>query len=68
MTGYLALTLNLAGLVLLSEKIAIGWLVGIAAEVCWLIAAKEVELHSLMLMSVIYIVIAVRSFVKWGAE
>ncbi len=65
MTGYLALTLNLTGLILLSEKIAIGWLVGIAAEVCWLIAAKEVELHSLMLMSVIYIAVAIRSFAKW---
>lgn len=65
MTGWLANTLNIIGLVLISQKIAYGWLFGIAAECCWLIRGNDRKMPDLMFASLMYISIAVWSYWNW---
>jgi hypothetical protein len=65
MTSWLAFLLNMTGLYLLSEKIAWGWLFGIAAESIWFVLATKRRMPALSCTSFVYIVLAIMSFVKW---
>jgi nicotinamide riboside transporter PnuC len=65
MTSWLAFLLNMTGLYLLSEKIAIGWLFGIAAECIWMCLATQKRMPALVCTSLVYVVLAGVSFVKW---
>ncbi len=65
MTSWLAFLLNMTGLYLLSEKIAWGWLFGIAAECIWMRLATQKQMPALVCTSFVYVVLACVSFVKW---
>ncbi len=66
MIGWIANALQIAGLLLLGKKQAIGWLFGIAAECLWIFRAQAKDMPDLMFISVVYIVVAFINWNKWG--
>jgi len=65
MTGWIANVLQITGLLLLGKKQAIGWLFGIAAEVLWIIRARDKGIPDLMFISLVYIAVASFNWIKW---
>lgn len=68
MIGWLAVAINVTGLLLLGQKMRVGWLFGAAAEFCWLIRASDKQMPDLLVISTVYIAIAVVNFAKWRKQ
>lgn len=64
--GYLAILIQVTGLILLGQKIALGWLCGIAAELIWIKRGRDNRMPDLMTMASIYIGVALWNFWQWS--
>ena len=67
--GYIALTLNISGNMLLAHKNIWGWIVRLVTNITWILYAVQVDNGEPMALNhIIFFGINIYGFIKWRRE